>query len=161
MQKLYPCLWFDGQAEEAVDFYRHIFKSSGVSAITHYGPTSAKASGQKEGSVMTIDFELNGQRYLALNGGSHFKFTPAFSLVLHCDNQDEIDHYWNKLGEGGSVMGCGWLTDKFGISWQIVPSMLDEVMQDKDQDKRDRFMAALVQMNKLEIEPLKKAYSGN
>lgn len=110
---------------------------------------------------MTIDFELNGQRYLALNGGSHFKFTPAFSLVLHCDNQDEIDHYWNKLGEGGSVMGCGWLTDKFGISWQIVPSMLDEVMQDKDQDKRDRFMAALVQMNKLEIEPLKKAYSGN
>jgi predicted 3-demethylubiquinone-9 3-methyltransferase (glyoxalase superfamily) len=161
MQKLYPCLWFDSQAQEAVDFYRGIFKSSNVSTITHYGASSAKASGQQEGSLMTIDFELNGQRYLALNGGSHFKFTPAISLVLHCETQDEIDHYWSQLGEGGSVMGCGWLTDKFGISWQIVPSMLDEVMRDKDPAKRDRFMAALVQMSKLEIAPLKQAYEGN
>ncbi len=160
MQQLYPCLWFDDQAEEAVAFYRGIFKDSRVTAITHYGASSAKASGRKEGSVMTIDFELNGQRYMALNGGPIYKFTPAISLVLHCDTQEELDYYWNKLTEGGSEVACGWLTDKFGMSWQIVPSMLDEVMRDKDAARRERFMEALLQMTKLEIEPLRKAYEG-
>lgn len=160
MQQLYPCLWFDDQAEEAVNFYTGIFKNSSITAVTHYGAHGAKASGRKEGSVMTIDFVLNGQRYLALNGGPIYKFTPAVSLVLHCDTQEELDYYWEKLSEGGAEVACGWLTDKYGLSWQIVPSMLDEVMRDKDPQKRDRFMGALVQMTRLEIEPLRRAFEG-
>lgn len=160
MKQQYSCLWFNNNAEEAVKFYTGIFKDSKIGVTTHYGANGAKASGQKEGAVMTIDFEMNGQRYLALNGGPHFQFTPAISIIVPCDTQDEIDYLWEKLTEGGSEIECGWLTDKFGLSWQIVPSMMDEVFRDKDKSKADRFMAALVQMKKLQIEPLMKAYKG-
>jgi predicted 3-demethylubiquinone-9 3-methyltransferase (glyoxalase superfamily) len=160
MKSVYPCLWFDNQAEEAVNFYTGIFKDSKIGTVTRYGESGAKSSGQKEGSIMTIDFELNGQRYLALNGGPIFKFTPAISMIVSCDTQEEIDYYWAKLSEGGGEVECGWLTDKYGMSWQVVPSMMDEVFRDKDEAKKDRFMAALVKMKKLEIEPLKKALAG-
>ncbi len=144
---------FDNNAEEAVNFYCSVFKNSRIITTTHYGDSGA---GPK-GSVMTIDFELDGQRFTALNGGPTFKFTEAISLVVHCDTQDEIDYYWEKLSEGGQKIECGWLKDKYGLAWQVWPTVLAELFHDADTQKLDRIMKAVMQMKKLDIEELKRA----
>ena len=158
MQKISPFLWFDNQAEEAVNFYVSVFKNSKVRNITHYDEAVAKASGKPEGSVMTIDFQLEGQDFIALNGGPQFKFTEAISFSVDCKTQEEVDELWEKLSEGGEEGPCGWLKDKFGLSWQIVPTALVEMLQDKDAEKAKRVTRAMLQMKKLDIETLKKAY---
>ena len=153
MQKITPFLWFDNQAEEAMKFYVSIFKNSKVVAVTRYGETGP---GPK-GSVMTAKFELNGQEFVALNGGPHFKFTEAVSFVVNCDDQAEIDEYWEKLSAGGQKSRCGWLKDKFGLSWQVVPAILPELIDDKDPAKADRVMQAIMRMDKLDIKTLQEA----
>jgi predicted 3-demethylubiquinone-9 3-methyltransferase (glyoxalase superfamily) len=158
MQKITTCLWFNDNAEEAVNFYTSIFKNSKIGTITHYGDATAEVSGRKKGSVMVIKFELDGREFLALNGGPVYGFTPAISLIVNCDTQQELDEMWSKLSAGGQEVECGWLTDKFGLSWQIVPTALEKMMQDKDQSKLDRVMAALLQMTKLDIAKLQQAY---
>ena len=160
MQKMTPCLWFDNQAEEAVNFYVSIFKNSKIGAVARYSEEAANVSGRPAGSVMTIKFELDGQEFLALNGGPIFQFSPAVSFIVNCDTQSEIDHLWKELCTGGKVMECGWLQDKYGVTWQIVPSVLDTMMQDKDTVKTGRVMSELLKMTKLEIEPLQRAYRG-
>jgi predicted 3-demethylubiquinone-9 3-methyltransferase (glyoxalase superfamily) len=152
-QKVSTFLWFDKNAEEAVNFYVSAFKNSNVRKTVHYGD---EGPGPK-GSVMTIDFQLDGQEFTALNGGPQFKFTEAISLVVHCGTQDEVDYFWEKLSEGGEKVECGWLKDKFGLSWQIVPDVLLELLQDDDPKKSQRVMKALMQMKKLDIEGLKQA----
>ncbi len=154
MQKITPFLWFDDKAEEAANFYASIFKNSKVKAITRYGDGAPRP----KGSVMTVAFELNGQEFTALNGGPHFKFNEAVSFVVNCETQEEIDHFWTKLSAGGREVECGWLKDKYGLSWQIVPTVLREMMQDKDPQRSQRVMTALLQMKKLDIQVLKKAY---
>ncbi|HZC69026.1 MAG TPA: VOC family protein [Nitrospirales bacterium] len=160
MQKITPCLWFDNQAEEAVNFYVSIFKNSKIGSITRYGEEGAKVSGRPEGTVMTVTFQLDGQEFMALNGGPVFKFTEAISFIVNCKTQKEIDELWLKLSEGGDekAQQCGWLKDKFGLSWQIVPTVLGEMLQDKDSKKSERVMEALLQMKKIDIQSLKKAY---
>lgn len=158
MQKLSTCLWFNNNAEEAVNFYTSIFKDSKIKLTTHYGEFSANASGQPKGAIMTIVFELAGQEYMALNGGPTFQFSPAISMMVNCDNQEELDYYWNSLSAGGQEVECGWLTDKFGLSWQIVPKALGEMMQSKDPKKIERVMTALLKMVKLDEATLKRAY---
>ena len=160
VQKITPFLWFDTQAEEAAKFYVSIFKNSKVGSVSRYDEEGAKASGRPKGSVMTVAFELDGQAFTALNGGPVFKFTEAISLVVNCDTQAEVDHFWQKLSAGGEEVQCGWLKDKFGVSWQVVPMILMEMLQDKDPEKSKRVMAAMLKMKKIEIEPLKKAYAG-
>ncbi len=158
MQKITPCLWFDSKAEEAAKFYTSVFKNSAIRGITHYGKAGSEASGQAQGTVMTVSFKLDGQDFQALNGGPHFTFSPAISFIANCESQDEVDRLWDKLTEGGGEKGqCGWLTDKFGVSWQIVPKMLGEVMLDGGDEKSERMMKALMQMTKLDIEILKRA----
>lgn len=157
MQKIIPCLWFDGKAEEAAQFYISIFKNSEITNIACYGKAGAAASGQPEGSVMTVSFRLDGQEYLALNGGPHFTFTPAISFIANCESQEEVDLLWERLAEdGGSKGQCGWLTDKYGVSWQIVPRVLGDMFQGGDEEKSERVMQALMQMTKIDIEVLKK-----
>ena len=158
MQKFTPCLWFDDNAEEAVKFYTSIFRNSKIKAVTHYGEPGAAASGRPKGSVLTVLFQLDGQEFLALNGGPHFKFSPAISFIANCGTQKEIDELWKKLSEGGETEQCGWLRDKFGVSWQIVPADIGKMMQDKDAEKTDRVMRAILQMSKIEIKKLKEAY---
>lgn len=160
MQKIIPNLWFNDNVEEAVNFYMAIFENSEILNITRYGEAAAHVSGRPKGTVMTITFKLEGQVFTALNGGPHFTFSPAISFLVNCQTQEEIDALWEKLSEGGAKEQCGWLKDKYGVSWQIVPSFLDEVMQNRDQQKTEKVMTALLQMHKLEIEPLKRAYSG-
>ena len=160
MQKITPCLWFDNQAEEAVNFYVSIFKNSKIGSIARYEEEAAKASGRPKGSVMTVVFELDGQEFMALNGGPQFKFTEAISLVVNCETQEEVDHFWEKLSAGGQEVQCGWLKDRFGVSWQIVPTVLGEMLQDKDAEKSRRVMAAMLKMKKIDVEALKKAYEG-
>ena len=161
VQKITPFLWFDTQAEEAAKFYTSLFKNSRIVGTTYYAPEPAKASGRPEGSVMTVEFELDGQRFTGLNGGPLFKFTEALSLVVHCDTQEEVDHYWHGLtAGGGQEVECGWLKDKFGLSWQVVPRILLELIYDKDPAKSRRVMAAMMQMKKIEIEPLLRAAEG-
>jgi predicted 3-demethylubiquinone-9 3-methyltransferase (glyoxalase superfamily) len=160
MQKISPFLWFDNQAEEAVNFYVSIFKDSKVGNITRYDEEAAKASGKPEGSVMTIGFQLEGQDFIALNGGPQFKFTEAISFSVDCKTQEEVDELWEKLSEGGEEGPCGWLKDKYGLSWQIVPTILIEMLQDKDAEKAKRVTHAMLQMKKLDIEGLKQAYEG-
>ena len=150
-QKVTTFLWFDKNAEEAVNFYVSVFKNAKVLQTVPYGDTGPGA----KGSVMTIDFELDGQRFIALNGGPDFKFTEAISLMVNCETQEEIDYYWEKLSEGGQKVECGWLKDKFGLSWQVVPSILPELFSEPD--KADRVMAEVVKMKKLDIAQLKKA----
>ncbi len=158
MQKITPCLWFDNNAEEAVKFYASIFPNSKIGTIARYGKSAAKVSGRPEGSVMTIVFWINGQEFLALNGGPVFKFTEAISLMVRCKTQQEIDRYWKKLSKGGAEIECGWLKDKYGLSWQIVPEAMNRMMKSKDPQKTDRMMAALIQMKKLDLKRLEKAY---
>ena len=158
MQKITPFLWFNSNAEDAAKFYISIFKNSKITGITRYGEAGSKASGRPKGTVMTVAFELNGQEFTALNGGPIFKFTEAISFVISCKNQKEIDYYCSKLSKGGLEIQCGWLKDKFGVSWQIVPSNLDKMMQDKN--KSQKVMEALLQMKKIDIKTLEKAYKG-
>jgi predicted 3-demethylubiquinone-9 3-methyltransferase (glyoxalase superfamily) len=158
MQRITPCLWFDDQAEEAVSFYTSIFPNSKILNIARYGEEGSKVSGQPKGSVMTIKFVLDGQEYIALNGGPIFKFTEAISLTVNCESQKEVDYYWSKLLEGGEESQCGWLKDKYGLSWQIVPVALSQMLQDPDPNKTERVMKALLQMKKLELNLLKRAY---
>jgi Uncharacterized protein conserved in bacteria len=155
IQKISPFLWFDHQAEDAVHFYTSIFKNSKIELVTHYGD----AGPGPKGSVTTIAFQLGGQEFVALNGGPHFKFTEAISFVVNCESQEEVDHYWEKLTEGGAEVQCGWLKDKFGLSWQIVPTILVELLQIKDSEKSQRVMKAMFQMKKLDIAALKAAAS--
>ena len=159
MQKITPCLWFDNQAEEAVKFYTSIFKNSKMGKVARYGESGAKVSGRPKGTVMTVTFELDGQEFMALNGGPIFKFTEAISLAVNCKTQEEIDALWEKLSAGGEKGVCGWLKDKYGLSWQIVPTVLGEMMQDKDAEKTERVMEALLDMKKLDINTLQQAYA--
>jgi predicted 3-demethylubiquinone-9 3-methyltransferase (glyoxalase superfamily) len=160
MQKITPFLWFNDQAEEAVKFYVSIFGKSKIMDVTRYGEAAAKASGRPKGSVMTVKFQLEGREFMALNGGPHFKFTEAISLVVSCRTQKELDKFWKKLSTGGEEGRCGWLKDKFGLSWQIVPADLDEVLNDKDARKTERVMASVLQMDKLDMKTLRKALAG-
>jgi len=160
MQKISLCLWFDSQGEEAARFYTSIFKNSRMGHVARYDEAAAKAAGRPQGSVMTVEFELDGQRFMALNGGPLFKFTEAISLVVNCETQKEVDHFWEKLSAGGQEVQCGWLKDRFGVSWQIVPTILPEMLQDKDPEKAKRVMAAMLKMKKIDIEGLKQAYEG-
>jgi len=156
MQKITPFLWFDNQVEEAVNFYTSIFKNSKVGKVSRYGD----AGPGPKGAVLTASFVLDGQEFIALNGGPKYKFTPAISFVVPCETQQEIDHYWSKLSAGGRTDQCGWLADKFGVSWQVVPTLLGQLMSDKDSQKSERVMKALLQMTKLDIDALKSAYEG-
>lgn len=158
MQKISPFLWFENQAEEAANFYVSVFKNSKIGDITRYNEETAKVSGKPEGSLMTIEFQLEGQDFIALNGGAQFKFTEAISFSVDCKTQQEVDELWEKLSEGGEEGPCGWLKDKYGLSWQIVPTVLVEMLQDKDAEKVKRVTRAMLQMKKLDIEILKRAY---
>jgi predicted 3-demethylubiquinone-9 3-methyltransferase (glyoxalase superfamily) len=155
MQKITPFLWFDGKAEEAMRFYVSIFNNSKVGAVTRYGD----AGPGPKGTVMVVTFQLDGQEFIALNGGPQFTFSPAISFVVNCETQEEVDAFWEKLSEGGEKLQCGWLRDKYGLSWQIVPTVLGEMMQDKDAEKSQRVMKAMLQMTKLDIKRLKQAYA--
>jgi predicted 3-demethylubiquinone-9 3-methyltransferase (glyoxalase superfamily) len=154
VQKITPFLWFDGKAEEAVNFYVSIFKNSKVVSLSRYG----EAGPGPKGTVMSATFQLNGQTFYALNGGPQFSFTPAISFFVNCETQQEIDELWEKLSEGGGTHQCGWLHDKYGLSWQIVPSILGQLLGDKDPAKSGRVMKAMLQMNKLDINALQQAY---
>ena len=154
MQKISPFLWFDGNAEEAVNFYVSIFKDSKVLNISRYG----EAGPGPKGSVMSATFQLHGQEFIALNGGPHFKFTPAISFFVHCQTQAEVDELWEKLSAGGRKDRCGWLTDKYGLSWQIVPDVLGKMLNDPDKEKSKRVMTAMLQMDKIEVKKLEQAY---
>lgn len=160
IQKISPFLWFDDDAEEAAKFYTSVFKNSKVTDIARYGDAGSKASGRQKGSVMTVSFELEGQKFTALNGGPVFKFSPAISFAVTCETQDEVDYFWDKLSDGGQQVECGWLTDKYGVSWQIVPKALIEMLNDRDAKKSERVMEAMLQMKKLEIQVLRNAYGG-
>jgi predicted 3-demethylubiquinone-9 3-methyltransferase (glyoxalase superfamily) len=160
MQKITPCLWFDSQAEEAAKFYVALFKNSRIGRITRYGDAGSQASGQPKGSVMTVSFQLNGQDYTALNGGPHFKFTEAISFVVNCETQQELDDLWERLSTGGQVLQCGWVKDKYGLAWQVVPTAMFELMSDKDPAKTERVMQAMLKMTKLDIRELKRAAEG-
>ena len=158
MQKITPFLWFDDQAEEAVNFYTSIFKNSKTGRTLRYTEEAAEQSGRPTGSVLTIEFELEGQRLVALNGGPQFKFNESISLVVNCETQQELDYYWQKLtADGGKESACGWLKDKFGVSWQVTPSVLLDMLHDRDPEKARRVMHAMLQMQKIEIKKLEEA----
>lgn len=160
MQRISPFLWFDNNAEEAAKFYTTVFKNSKIKRITRYTKEGYEIHGKEAGSVMVVEFEIEGQTFAALNGGPVFKFNEAVSFVIHCETQEEVDYYWQKLSEGGDerAQQCGWLKDKFGVSWQIVPTILIEMLQDNDTKKSERVMRALLQMKKIDIKILKEAY---
>ena len=162
IQKISPCLWFDNEAEEAAKFYTSIFKNSRMGRISRYGKEGFEVHGRPEGSVLTVEFELDGERFTALNGGPVFKFNEAVSFQVFCATQEEVEYYWEKLGAGGDpdAQQCGWLKDKFGLSWQVVPTIMGEMMSDPDQAKRDRVMKAFLPMKKFDIKALQKAYEG-
>ena len=157
-QKITPFLWFDNQAEEAVNFYTSIFENSKIESAARYDEEGSKAAGRPKGSVMTVAFQLAGQDFVALNGGPVFKFSEAVSFVVNCESQKEVDHFWEKLSAGGEEVQCGWLKDKFGLSWQVVPTVLSEMLQDKDAQKAKRVMAAMLKMKKIDIAELRRAY---
>ena len=158
MRRIAPFLWFDNQAEAAAKFYVSVFKNSKITNVARYGEAGAKASGMPKGTAMTVAFQLEGQEFTALNGGPQFKFTEAISFLVNCETQEEVDGLWEKLSAGGEEGPCGWLKDKYGLSWQIVPTVLGRMLQDKDAGKSERVMKAMLQMKKLEIEGLKRAY---
>jgi predicted 3-demethylubiquinone-9 3-methyltransferase (glyoxalase superfamily) len=153
MPKQIACLWFDGQAEQAAEHYTAIFPHSEILGVTHYGPGSPGP----EGAVMTVDFSLDGQRYLGLNGGPQYTFTEAISFQIHCADQDEVDHYWTRLTDGGEEGPCGWLKDRFGVSWQVVPTRLMELIGDPDPGRAQRAMQAMMAMKKIDIAALERA----
>lgn len=158
MQKITPCLWFDTQAEEAAEFYVSIFKGSKILNVSHYSDAALKASGMPPGTVMTAAFQLQGQSFLALNGGPMFRFTEAISLMVNCDSQEEIDYFWEKLtADGGEESMCGWLKDKYGLSWQIVPAAIEKLMSGPDKAKSVRVMEALLKMRKIDLKILESA----
>jgi predicted 3-demethylubiquinone-9 3-methyltransferase (glyoxalase superfamily) len=160
MKNITPCLWFDNEAEEAARFYTSIFKNSKIGHISRYGEAGYEIHQKPPGTVMTIEFELNGQPFTGLNGGPIFKFNEAVSFQVLCENQQEVDHYWDKLSEGGdkNAQQCGWLKDKFGLSWQIVPTEMIEMLKDKDAAKTQRVMTAVLQMRKIDVAKLREAY---
>ncbi len=160
-QKIIPHLWFDNQAEEAAKFYISIFKNSKIVNVTRYGEAGAEVSGRRKGTVMTVTFQLEGQEFIALNGGPHFTFSPAISFFVNCETQEEVDELWEKLSEGGEIEQCGWLKDKYGVSWQIVPTVLGEMLQNKDAERSERVMEALLKMKKIDIKTLKQAYESS
>lgn len=162
VQSITPCLWFDTQAEEAARYYTGIFKKSKMGKISHYTEAGRETHGKPAGSVLTVAFELNGQPFTALNGGPQCKFNEAISLQIMCKDQEEIDYYWSKLTQGGdpSAQVCGWLKDKFGVSWQVVPTAMADLLADGDQEKAGRVMESLMQMKKLDIAELQRAYDG-
>lgn len=162
IQKITPCLWFDNQAEEAAIFYTSIFKNAKIGRMTRYGKEGFEIHGRPEGTVMTAEFELDGQAFTALNGGPIFKFNEAVSFQVHCETQEEVNYYWEKLSEGGdkNAQQCGWLKDKYGLSWQVVPRLLIELLSDPDPEKAQRTMKAMLQMKKIDIEKIKRAYDG-
>jgi predicted 3-demethylubiquinone-9 3-methyltransferase (glyoxalase superfamily) len=162
VQKITPCLWFDHQAEEAAKFYTSIFKNSRIGSISRYGEAGREVHGMPAGTVLTVDFELEGQSFTALNGGPIFKFNESISFQVHCETQQELDYYWEKLSEGGdkNAQQCGWLKDKYGASWQVVPAVLPKLLMDSDPKKSARTMQALLQMKKLDIDKLKQAHAG-
>lgn len=162
IQKITPNLWFDTQAEQAAELYTSIFKNSKIGRITHHGK-GKDIHGIPEGTVMTVEFQLDGQKFVALNGGPYFKFTEAISFIVNCEDQDELDYFWEKLSEGGDeeAQNCGWLKDKYGVSWQIIPSNLTEMISDPDPEKSERVMKALLQTeSKIDIKALMQAYEG-
>src|SRR5689334_19793349 len=159
-QKIMPCLWFDGEGEAAAKHYVSIFKNSKMGRISRYPDEGKEIHGKSAGAVMTVEFELEGQKFLALNGGPQFKFDEAISFQVFCDTQAEIDYFWAKLSEGGSEGPCGWVKDKFGLSWQVVPSRIPEMLHDENAEKGTRVFAAVMQMKKLDIASLEKAYAG-
>jgi predicted 3-demethylubiquinone-9 3-methyltransferase (glyoxalase superfamily) len=162
IQKITPCLWFDDQAEEAVAFYTGIFRNSRLVSVTRYGDAGHEIHGKPAGSVMTVAFELDGQAFTALNGGPVFKFNEAISFQVSCETQEEVDYYWEKLSDGGdeTAQQCGWLKDKYGVSWQVVPTILLEMLNDPDSEKSQRAMAAMLHMKKIDIDALKRASAG-
>lgn len=159
-QRIGVCLWFDDEAEAAASFYVSVFDNSRLGHVTRYDEEGARVSGRPKGSVMTVDFELDGQPFVALNGGPLFKFTEAISLVVNCRTQAEVDAFWSRLSAGGQEVQCGWLKDRFGLSWQIVPTVLPEMLRDKDPERSRRVMGAMLGMKKLDIGALKAAYEG-
>jgi len=156
VQKITPFLWFENQAEEAAEFYTSLFDNSKILEVSRYGETGPGEAG----TVMTVSFELDGLRLTALNGGPEFKFTEAISFLINCESQEEVDELWEKLSDGGEKGPCGWLKDKYGLSWQVVPNVLFELLGDADQEKSQRVMQAMLQMRKIEIEPLRRAHAG-
>jgi len=158
--KINPCLWFDTEAEEAAKFYCSIFKNTRMGRVSRYVNEGQEIHGKAAGSVMAVEFELDGQKFAALNGGPHFKFTEAISFQIHCDDQQEVDYFWKKLSEGGTEGPCGWLKDKYGLSWQVVPEVLFEMLMDPDQEKAKRVMKAFLQMKRFDVAALKRAYAG-
>jgi len=162
MKNISPCLWFDSQAEEAARYYTSIFKNSRIINVSRYGEAGYDIHNRPAGSVMVVDFELDGRKFLALNGGPIFKFNEAVSFIVDCESQDEVDYYWDNLSRGGDerAQQCGWIKDKFGLSWQVVPTILGELMSDPDPVKSGRVMNAMLKMKKLDIATLRKAYAG-
>lgn len=162
LQKITTNLWFDTQAEEATRFYTSIFENSKIGRITLYGSVGREIHGMSEGKVMTVEFELEGQAFIALNGGPHFKFTEAISFIIHCESQEDVDYYWGNLSQGGDekAQACGWLKDQFGVSWQIIPENITDMINDTDPERSARVMTALYQMKKIDINALKRAYNG-
>jgi predicted 3-demethylubiquinone-9 3-methyltransferase (glyoxalase superfamily) len=158
MQKITSCLWFDDNAEEAAKFYTSVFKNSKIGKISRYGKEGYEIHRKPAGTVLTVEFELNGQTFTALNGGPVFKFNEAVSFQVYCSSQKEIDYYWEKLSEAGAEGQCGWLKDKYGLSWQVVPTALGKMLQDKNAEKSERVMKALLQMRKLDIKTLREAF---
>ena len=158
--KIRPCLWFDTQAEAAANHYVSIFKNSKIGSVSRYGKEGKDVHGKEAGTVMAVDFELEGLRFVALNGGPQFKFDEAVSFQIHCESQAEVDYFWNRLSEGGSEGPCGWLKDKFGLSWQVVPVALIEMLTDQNKDKAGRVMNAMLQMRKIDIAALQQAHAG-
>src|SRR5262249_54194722 len=163
VQKITPCLWFDNQAEDAAKFYVSIFENSAIGSVTRYGKEGFEVHGRPEGSVMTVSFSLEGQNFTALNGGPHFKFSEAISFVVRCETQAEVDHYWDKLGQGGDERArkCCWLKDKYSVSWQIIPTAVFELMRGTDSRKSQQVMRAMLQMKKLDVAALHRAYEEN
>jgi len=155
--KITPCLWFDTEAEEAASFYTSVFENSRIKRINRYGKAGREVHGKDAGSVLTVEFEIHGQPFVALNGGPLFKFNEAVSFQVFCDAQNEIDYFWDALSRGGTESRCGWLKDKYGVSWQIVPSALPQMMADADVAKSERAMNALLQMTKLDLDALRRA----
>jgi predicted 3-demethylubiquinone-9 3-methyltransferase (glyoxalase superfamily) len=162
VKRIAPCLWFDDQAEKAARYYTAIFKNSRIGRVSRYGEAGREIHGRPPGSVLTVEFELDGQPFTALNGGPVFKFNEAISLQVHCATQKEVDYYWEKLSRGGDkkAQQCGWLKDKFGVSWQVVPTILPKMISDPDRGKSQRAFEAMMQMKKFDIDKLKKAYAG-